>query len=354
MSELPNFNLNLTKDLLIGIATGDCLGVTTEFYRNNINSLYKQYKNEGWPFVPIGRKKWKYGAGVHTDDTDMAWDIVKSVYNLQSFYPKDIARNFVVWLDTKPKDIGNTIYNTLNEIKSGTPWTEAAYNIWKDNKESAANGSLMRNGIICGFTDNLDKAFEMTMLQGMITHYGPLPQLCCCIQTWLIFNLLNNNNPLNDLDWIKKFGKDWLNFIKNNDNGWITQWFNNVTKENIQKAIDTIKNTEWSHYEFNPFEYNIGNSAGYCVLTLQIAIWAFQWSLETDIIFDPPKTLSDTPFLKRGVWRLGWIPLIGYDADTYGATAGPFFIAYYKKLPDLMTENLQINQWFKNTFIEDN
>jgi len=350
MLDLPNFNFDLSKDLLIGIAAGDCLGVTSEFYKFKIEHLYKQYKKLGWPFQPVGRKKWKFEPGEHTDDTDMAWAIFESVYSLKCFDPVEIANNFVNWFNTNPKDIGTTTRNTLEDIKSGTKWNEAGYNFWNNAKESAANGSLMRNGVICGFTNDLDEAFEMTILHGMITHYGPLPQLCCCAHTWVIFNLLRNNNPLLALDWIDKFYEDWINFLKKNNNKCISEWLNNSTKEEIEKAIKTIENTEWSHYEFNPFECDIDKSGGYCVLTLQIAFWAFQWSLESSDAFIVPKCLLNVeePFYKTGVDRLGWIPLIGYDADTYGATAGPLFVAHYKKLPHGMTSNLQIHEWIKN------
>ena len=340
------FDKDKTRKLLVALASGDCLGVTTEFFKDkNVYKLYKKYEKQGWPFVPVGREQWNLKAGEHTDDTDMAWAIVKSVYQKQSFDPSDIANNFVKWLLSDPKDIGNTTSYVLSGINNGQQWNDAGRIFYEGNKNGAANGSLMRNGVINGLTDDLDEAFEMSLLHGIITHYAPLPVICCAIQTWVIHKLFEGSSPLEDLMWIGTFFDEWEKWLFKSKNEDVIMWRATVGEDDIKEAKKTILKTEFHHYEFNPFIGNFSRCAGYCLLTLQIALWALQWSMD-DKEFVAPMNLPEEVFKHSKELALGWIPLIGYDADTYAAVAGPLFAAKYGEMPKTMTSNLQINGWW--------
>jgi ADP-ribosylglycohydrolase len=340
------FDKEKTRKLLVGLATGDCQGITTEFFKDrNIYKLYKKYKKRGWPFTPVGREQWNMKAGEHSDDTDMAWAVVKSAYQKQSFDPSDIANNFVKWLHSNPKDIGNTTHEVLSGIANGSRWNESGRAFYEGNKQGAANGSLMRNGVINGLTDDLDEAFEMSLLHGIITHYAPLPVICCAIHTWVIHKLFEGVNPLEDLMWQKTFFSDWETWLNNSKNEDVITWKETVGKEDIEEEKQTILKTEFHHYEFNPYIGNFSRCAGYCLLTLQIALWALQWALD-DKKFLAPMNLPEEVFAKNGVWTLGWVSLIGYDADTYAAVTGPLFAAKFGELPKEMTSNLQIHGWW--------
>jgi len=357
-----------TYKLLEALALGDSIGVTTEFFSGSgqVVSVYNQFHKYGWPFVSVGKKKWNLKPGDHTDDTDMACCLVQAVSDQvgngmclegMKINPILVAEYFIDWLNTDPKDIGRTTKNALTKFRDdGMSWSDVGYSVWLENQDSAANGSLMRNGVMCGFTDDLGEALDNTFLHGIITHYGALPVLTCAIQTWIIHKLFNGENPLNDPMWLDSFLSDWKNWTIDSEVVELDEWLQRTGKDHTESAIDTLKKTEWSHYEFNPFTHPIGSSAGYCVLTLQIAIWALQWSLEKEFVFSPPKNLPHTVFDKQKEYCLGWIPMIGYDADTYGATAGPMFAAAHGSFPKEMTKNLAIHQWFKEKcgFIKEN
>jgi ADP-ribosylglycohydrolase len=349
-----------TYRLLEALALGDSIGVTTEFFSGSgrVVSVYDKFSKYGWPFVSVGKKKWNLKPGDHTDDTDMACCLVQSVHNKvgadmflgpDKIDPELVSKYFIDWLNTNPKDIGNTTYAVLSKLKDGVAWNDAGYEVWKTNMNGAANGSLMRNGVVCGFTDDLYlwEALDNTFIHGIITHYGALPVLTCAIQTWIIYRLFEGLNPLNESMWLDTFLTDFETWLEKTEVPEVDKWIRRVGLDHIKSAIDTLKKTEWSHYEFNPFTHPIGNSAGYCVLTLQIAIWALQWSLEKEFVFSPPKNLPHKVFDKQKEYCLGWIPMIGYDADTYGATAGPMFAAAHGSFPKEMTKNLAIHQWFK-------
>lgn len=351
-----------TYTLIEGLALGDAIGVSSEFFNKTgrVMTVYDKFHEKGWPFVPVGRKKWKIKAGEHTDDTDMACCIVQAAYDAvgssmdlaatddMEIPPYYISSYFVDWLNTDPKDIGRTTRKVLEKIRDGVHWKNAGYEVWLENKENAANGSLMRNGVINGFTDSLHYAFDNSFLHGIITHYGPLPVLTCAIQTWIIHHLLNKNNPLEDPMWIDSFLTDWKKWTVDSELVELEEWLERVGQKPVEDAWDLLLETEWSHYEFNPFVYPIGGSAGYCLLTLQIALWALQWSLDKDNEIFPPRNLPNKVFSRKGQYCLGWIPMIGYDADTYAATAGPMFVAAHGRFPKEMRENLAIHKWLKD------
>jgi len=350
-----NFNKKKMKQLLRGLAYGDAIGVTTEFHRGGTEHVYEQFKSQGWPSRAVGKDKWNLEPGDHTDDTDMAWCIVESAYEKGKFNPEDIAYKFVGWLNTNPPDIGNTTHNVLSAIRDGTEWYEAGRNVWIENKNNAANGSLMRNGVICGLTDDLNEAFEMTLLHGMITHYAPLPQLCCAIQTWFIHHFLNGVNKFESNSWMKEFVKEFEDFLYNCQNKYLVKWFEDVhfasptSESDYEFALKILDHSEWDCKQLNPFTMQIGQSGGYCLITLQIALWAMQWALIDDI-FPTPKRMPKAVFEKNGLDCLCWIPLIGYDADTYAATAGPVFTSHFGDLPANKSDNLQINKWIKELY----
>ena len=69
----------------------------------------------------------------------------------------------------------------------------------------------------------------------------------------------------------------------------------------------------------------------------------------TDRPYKTPAGFPDEVFRKRGPWVLGWVAMIGHDADTYGATAGPLIAVAHGGLPEMMTDGL----WaFKDSAVE--
>ena len=104
---MSNFDDQKVEKYLYALAAGDCLGVTTEFMRpQEVEKVYKRYKVQGWPLKPVGRTSFGLGPGEHTDDTDMAWAIVKAFYAKGKFDANEIAKNFGKWYESGPKDIG--------------------------------------------------------------------------------------------------------------------------------------------------------------------------------------------------------------------------------------------------------
>ena len=89
---------------------------------------------------------------------------------------------------------------------------------------------------------------------------------------------------------------------------------------------------------FDAFEVSYAGRAGYCLLTLQIGVWALRWSVRGDP-FPVPTGLPAAVFGRREGWTLAWVPLVGGDADTSGATAGPMIAAIHRT-PVELTDGL--------------
>ena len=324
--------------LLTGLACGDSLGSTSEFTpQQQVPAVYAQHRRTGWPFAQAGGGPFGWPKGAPTDDTDMAMCLVRSFLEKGRFDPADVAERFVGWMRSGPRDIGGTTRRTLGRIASGSPWHEGALADYRSNPDNAANGSLMRNGVVPALADTLEEAFAVTLHHGMTTHYSPLPQACCAAQTYLLWELLAGRWP---------FEGAWTSECRDRWTAWLDSAGDEATKAwraecgpAIAGAWRTLEGAEWDPDRFNPFGMSFGGKAGYCLLTLQIAVWAVQWS-RTDEPFAVPRGYPAEPFERGGTGVLGWVALVGNDSDTYGATAGPLVAAAHGGLPAGMIANL--------------
>jgi len=244
---------NHLRHLLLGLATGDALGSTSEFVpRSGIPALYSHVKDKGWPFKQIGGGNFCFNPGDPTDDTEMALCILRSFLKKGSFDPNSIAREFIAWMRSGPNDIGTTTRRTLQICESGGNYWDGGLQFWLQNPRYAANGSLMRNGVIAGMARSLEEAFDFTLKCGMITHYAPLPQICCLAQTYLIWELSRGMHPFDD--WEEQFEDTANGYFSDVRDEEIRKWIMSVTeKGEYEKAMEIFNKANWNMEEFNPF-----------------------------------------------------------------------------------------------------
>ncbi|MFB3891354.1 MAG: ADP-ribosylglycohydrolase family protein [Phycisphaerae bacterium] len=348
--------------LLSGLAAGDSLGSTSEFVDpRDIPRLYGRYKDRGWPFAQVGGGSFGWQAGEPTDDTQMALCLVDSYRQLRAFDGQDVARRFVHWMRGGPRDIGATTGRTLMRIAGGVSWQNGGLEAFLHNPELAANGSLMRNGVVPGMAVDLADALRITLSHGMMTHYGPLAQICCAAQTWLIWRLLEDStqrtqrtqrmerdDPKSSATsapsalsvlapgWPGLFRQEFTVWLDSTADEPCARWRANVA-EHLGAAWRAFESAQWDPRTFNPFATDFAGRTGYCLLTLQIAVWALYWSLVDEplarFLGGTPQGLPRELFERRGPYVLGLVALIGHDADTYGATAGPLIAAAHGCLP---------------------
>ncbi len=138
--------------------------------------------------------------------------------------------------------------------------------------------------MIAALTDSLEETFRCTVLQTIITHYNPLAVLCGALHNWMIVNLLAGVWPFEGTDgdgrdWLVMFEKDWGDWLVSCDDEHVKTWEKRVGKKSMFAAWTTLAKTKWSPEEFNPFTATYAGRAGYCVLTLEVAVWCLVQSI---------------------------------------------------------------------------
>jgi ADP-ribosyl-[dinitrogen reductase] hydrolase len=155
--------LEKAKGSLLGLAIGDALGASNEFKtREAIQENVRDLIGGGWLHLK---------AGEITDDTEMTLCILEayaSGYTLEL-----VAGNFLAWLSSKPKDIGNLTRTALSELKRGVSPRESGRIAWGIMRQSGVgNGAVMRSAptaILRAF-DREVRIIE-TIEIARITHY---------------------------------------------------------------------------------------------------------------------------------------------------------------------------------------
>jgi ADP-ribosyl-[dinitrogen reductase] hydrolase len=133
--------LDRFQGCLVGLAVGDALGGPLEFM--SAGEIVARY---GGPVREMVGGGWLHlRPGEYTDDTQMALCIAESIVEQEAFDMADIARRFVDWYNSQPKDIGNITRLALAGLKRGAPWQEAGRLAHQETGgRSAGNGSIMR------------------------------------------------------------------------------------------------------------------------------------------------------------------------------------------------------------------
>src|SRR5262249_22446578 len=144
--------------------------------------------------------------------------------------------------------------------------------------------------------------------------------LCSSVQSFLIWEFLEGRNPFKS-DWLKQFRDNWSEWIKIEPDPICRTWAKTTAKD-IPEAWEVLERTDWNLETFSSWKAVGAGSIGFCVLTLQIALWAASWGLRSDP-FPVPDGFPAEVFERRGANTLAWAAMTGGDTDTYGAVCGP-------------------------------
>jgi ADP-ribosyl-[dinitrogen reductase] hydrolase len=155
---------------LIGAACGDALGATLEFQpRNRIRDAYpgglREIIGGGWlDLLP----------GETTDDTALMLAIARAC-DEDGINLDRVAEEFVSWMETGPKDIGNATRAALRILRSGKRWDEAGEELQARSPDGiAGNGSVMRCApVALRFRSSPDQLVRYAIDTSRITHADP-------------------------------------------------------------------------------------------------------------------------------------------------------------------------------------
>ncbi len=127
--------------VLLGLACGDALGGPVEFKsRDEVAELHpgglRDFVGGGWLSLDPGEI---------TDDTQMTLAIARSLAETGTLDMNDIARRFLDWYESDPKDIGLTTRAALVALKKGVSWEESGKRVsGYASGNAAGNGAVMR------------------------------------------------------------------------------------------------------------------------------------------------------------------------------------------------------------------
>jgi len=252
--------------------------------------------------------------------------------------------------------------------------------LYLKDSNNAANGSLMRNGVVAPLTLDMtiDRAIECTILHGIATHFGALPIVTCVLQALIIRRALEyHNNKANNAQ-LKLQAPTMKDLQAMLDNEWATfkhkiatssveelgkelqyptaiqDWYHSLgsnPSEIIQAAeAKCMQELAGFDTDFDPYAYFYKGVSGYCVLSLKIALWSLYWSYQAKdkkknkITFKPTKGFPQWIFDNCQEYEtVYWVVLIGADADTYGAIAGPMLAAHHPHaIPSVLVKGAQL------------
>ncbi|HET8521846.1 MAG TPA: ADP-ribosylglycohydrolase family protein [Thermomicrobiales bacterium] len=130
------------RGCLLALACGDALGGPVEF--ESRADIAAEHPDGVRDF--IGGGPWRLAPGEVTDDTQMTLALARSLARGGAYDMDDIAKQFVAWMRSGPKDIGNQTHAALTLISDGVAWDEAGAQIQREAlpKGAAGNGSVMR------------------------------------------------------------------------------------------------------------------------------------------------------------------------------------------------------------------
>lgn len=268
---------------LFGVACGDALGGTLEFF-----TQAEGKKKYGYLKDIIGGGCWELEAGEVTDDTMMTIAVAEGILDNPQNPTNCIGERFMEWYLSDPKDVGNIIDVALSEYKRNKDWTRTA-KFAHDycSGMSAGNGSLMRCIPVALIYDNINKMIEITEKQSKLTHWDEKATRACVFYNKLVNQYINNGSKI---PVIRKVIKEYPEY-------------NVVFK--------------MSKEELNP--------SGYVVDTMICALWCF----------------VNTATFEDAVCEA--VNLCG-DADTIGAICGGLSGVYYsfENIPERWKEKILV------------
>ena len=166
---------NLNKDILLGIAIGDALGLPIQF-------LDREVVAKNPVTTMVGFRQFDVPAGTWSDDSSLSLCLAESLCN--GYDLNDIANNFIKWMFegywtpfNKAFDIGKTTYFAIVNLRNGTSPHLAGMDRERDN----GNGSLMRILPLVPYILKMEEEEKFKIIREVssLTHRHPRSILAC-------------------------------------------------------------------------------------------------------------------------------------------------------------------------------
>lgn len=197
--------LNQAMGCILGAFIGDAAGGVLEFFRRQITQ-----KDIDHALTFPGGGVFDFEPGELTDDSEMAWCLFNSILQSKGKpTTKILAKNYLFWYYSHPKDMGITTRRALNVMDNFMMCDDnTEEEFYKDinevNHKSTSNGCLMRATPLSVFCQNLDpeEVYQTTATDVMMTHTNKV-----CIDAVALYNIAIGhliNNPKDNKGAIKR------------------------------------------------------------------------------------------------------------------------------------------------------
>jgi ADP-ribosyl-[dinitrogen reductase] hydrolase len=263
---------NRFKGALLGLACGDAVGTTVEFMpRGSFAPLTDM----------VGGGPFRLQPGQWTDDTSMALCLAESLIAKGGFDALDQMTRYLNWYKHgywsatgECFDIGITTRRALDQFElSGHPFAGST------DRQTAGNGALMRLvPVVIAFHRNRDQALQAAIDSSRTTHAAPEALECSLLFAHVLLNAFNAER-----DVLK--GGDRLDL-------------------NEPRVKEIAKGQFYKHSR-----HDIAGT-GYCVASLEAALWCFHHTQSFEAAVLMAANLGD-------------------DADTTAAITGQVAGAFY-------------------------
>lgn len=289
------------KDVLLGVSTGDALGVPVEFKS-------REYLDKNPVTDMIGYGSYHLPAGTWSDDSSLTFCLAEALtegYNLEK-----VALNFSKWLDQAywtPRgnvfDVGITTQSAIRTFDSVVPRYELAGGM---DEYSNGNGSLMRilPLIFEISTKDINERYHYIKEVSSLTHGHIRSVICCFYYLEFAACIIKGEDKFSIYEKMKTHIPDFLNSLKINPDE--IDMLHRLLEKNIyQLESDFIR------------------GSGYVVSSLEASIWC----------------LLNTSTYKGAVLKA---VNLGEDSDTTGAiTGGLAGLLYgYETIPESWLQQL--------------
>lgn len=307
----------LYLDGMMGLVTGDALGVPVEFSSREQMQEYPVVDMTGYGTYPVPAGSW-------SDDSSMALASLSALHS-DGINLKKVMDNFVAWEE-------NGKFTPAGEVfDEGTTCSLAIYNYKQSGnvavcgpagEDSNGNGSLMRILPVCIYLKYLQEecglkdgtCLEIVHKMSALTHAHLRSKMSCGIYFYCVRELAKRNKPLEEL-LQNAVDLSFAFYEKNNDSKKELEHFSRIRNmEKLRKIpADQI------------------NSGGYVIESIEAALWC----------------LLNTSDFKDCVLKA---VNLGHDTDTTAAIAGGLAGIYYgyKSIPEHWLEIIIRREWIED------
>jgi ADP-ribosyl-[dinitrogen reductase] hydrolase len=192
-----SFDFDRIEGMMLGLAIGDALGITTE---GTIPHLRHQYFGEIRDYLPnryVEPGPGKSARGYPSDDTQLAFWTLEQLIEDNGFNPEHVANRFC---RDRIFGIGSAVRGFVTAFQRGIEWHRAG-------QPSAGNGALMRIApiLIPHLTRPSAELWVDTALCAMITHNDTASISACLAFVHILWELLHREQPPEPSWWVREY-----------------------------------------------------------------------------------------------------------------------------------------------------